>query len=59
MWQAGGARWQQWYPAIRDLLLARQQADGSWLDPTGPQYGTAMATIILQLPDNSLPIFQR
>jgi hypothetical protein len=59
MWQAGGERWARWYPAIRDLLISRQQADGSWLDPVGPEYGTAMAAIILQMPDNSVPIFQR
>jgi hypothetical protein len=59
MWQAGGDRWQRWYPSIRDSLLARQQADGSWVDPVCFEYGTAMATIILQMPDSSVPIFQR
>ncbi len=59
MWQAGGERWNRWYPAIRDVLVKQQQADGSWLDPVGVEYGTAMATIILQMPDNSVPIFQR
>ena len=59
MWQAGGERWKRWYPAIRDLLVNRQQPDGSWLDPVGSEYGTAMAAIILQMPDNSVPIFQR
>jgi hypothetical protein len=59
MWQSGGPRWQRWYPAIRDVLINRQQADGSWPDATGPEYATAMATIILQMPDNSVPIFQR
>jgi prenyltransferase beta subunit len=59
MWHAGGERWARWYPAIRDLLVSRQQADGSWVDPVSPEYGTAMATIILQMPDNSVPIFQR
>lgn len=59
MWQAGGERWNRWYPAIRDQLVKQQQADGSWIDPVGVEYGTAMATIILQMPDNSVPIFQR
>jgi prenyltransferase beta subunit len=59
MWQAGGERWEQWYPAIRDVLLARQQPEGAWPDPISTEYGTAMATIILQMPDNSVPIFQR
>lgn len=59
MWQADGERWNRWYPAIRELLVSRQQQDGSWMDPVGVEYGTAMATIILQMPDNSVPIFQR
>jgi len=59
MWQAGGPRWQQWYPAIHDALLARQRADGAWFDQISPEYGTAMACIILQMPNNYLPIFQR
>jgi hypothetical protein len=59
MWQADGERWARWYPAIRDLLVNRQQPDGSWADPVSREYGTAMATIILQMPDNSVPIFQR
>jgi len=29
MWHAGGERWQQWYPAVRDQLVSRQQQDGS------------------------------
>jgi hypothetical protein len=59
MWQAGGEHWQKWYPAVRDILLKAQQEDDSWLDPIGPEYGTAMATIVLQMPNNNLPIFQR
>src|SRR5204862_3221519 len=30
MFLAGGDYWGQWYPAIRDQLVARQQNDGSW-----------------------------
>jgi len=61
MWHAGGKYWSQWYPAIRDELVSRQNSDGSWISPTdlAPEYGTAMATLILQLPNNQLPIFQR
>jgi prenyltransferase beta subunit len=59
MWQAGGERWDRWYPAVRDVLVTRQQPDGSWPDPIAFEYGTAMATIILQIPDSSVPIFQR
>ncbi len=59
MWQAGGEHWQKWYPAVHDVLLRQQQDDGSWMDLICPEYGTAMATIILQMPNNYLPIFQR
>jgi hypothetical protein len=59
MWLAGGKRWEQWYPAARNLLVGRQQSDGSWADPIGAEYGTAMATIVLQMPVSSVPIFQR
>lgn len=59
MWQAGGERWERWYPAIRDLLVTTQAGDGSWQDGNGPAYGTAMACVILQTPNNQLPIFQR
>jgi hypothetical protein len=59
MWHCGGENWNRWYPAIRDSLIAQQQADGSWLDSNGASYGTAMACVILQIPNNTLPIFQR
>lgn len=59
MWHAGGDLWREWFPAIRDELLARQREDGSWMDSICPEYGTAMACIILQIPNNYLPIFQR
>jgi hypothetical protein len=58
MWHAGGEHWQKWYPAIRDLLLSRQAEEGSWPDQeVCPEFGTAMACIILQLPNNFVPIF--
>jgi hypothetical protein len=59
MWIRGGEDWSQWYPAIRDELVHRRTAQGSWSDPFGNEYGTAMALIILQTPNNFLPIFQR
>jgi len=58
MWHAGGQYWQSWFPAVRDALLSRQGGDGSWPDPeVCPEFGTAMACIILQMPNNFLPIF--
>jgi hypothetical protein len=59
MWLRGGEDWAQWYPAIRDELLRRQTASGMWPDSICHEYGTAMALIILQIPNNYLPIFQR
>lgn len=59
-WLAGGEEWELWYPAIRDELLRRQYANGSWPDPLiCTEYGTAMACIILQIPNQYIPIFQR
>ncbi len=60
MWRAGGEAWDEWYPAIRDTLLRDQLPDGAWTDSTVCiEYGTAMGLIILQMPNNYLPIFQR
>lgn len=59
MWQRGGALWQRYYAGIRDELLERQQPDGSWTDPISPEFGTAMALLILQIPNHYLPIFER
>jgi hypothetical protein len=59
MWQAGGRRWARWYPAIRDELLSRQHADGSWTSGYGPEYATALCLLVLEMPENQLPIFQR
>jgi prenyltransferase beta subunit len=59
MWQAGGTFWDRWFPAIRDELLRSQKKDGSWDYRTiCDEYGTAMALIVLQVPNNYLPIFE-
>ncbi|HTU19819.1 MAG TPA: prenyltransferase/squalene oxidase repeat-containing protein [Gemmataceae bacterium] len=59
MWTAGGHYWSEWYPAIRDELVSRQASDGSWMDQICNHYATAMACIILQVPNNYLPILQK
>jgi hypothetical protein len=59
MWYAGGSHWQQWYPAIRDELVGQQGDDGSWESDISVEYATAMACIILQVPNGYLPILQR
>lgn len=58
MWHAGGEMWNEWFPMLRDAVLARF-ADGYWMDDICAEYGTSMACIILQVPNNYLPIFQR
>jgi hypothetical protein len=59
MWTAGGKYWSEWYPAICNELVARRRADGSWVDQICAHYATAMACIILQIPNNYLPILQK
>ncbi len=60
MWIQGGASWAEWFPATREEILHRQSVQGFWSDTTVcHEYGTAMALIILQIPNNYLPIFQR
>ncbi|MBI5763806.1 MAG: terpene cyclase/mutase family protein [Planctomycetes bacterium] len=56
---AGGQHWAEWWPAIRDELLSKQAPDGSWRGEAGTEYGTAMAMIILQMPKETMPIFQK
>ncbi len=59
MWHAGDAYWEEWYPGLKEELLRVQLPNGSWTDPMSPLYGTAMACIVLQIPNDCLPIFQR
>ena len=60
MYLAGGDRWEQWWSRVRDELIAIQSDDGSWIDhQAGESYATAMALIVLQMPNRYLPIFQR
>jgi prenyltransferase beta subunit len=62
MWTAGPKYWNEWFPAIRDELLRLQRGrpEGVWNDPNVcSHYGTAMACIILQIPNNYLPILQK
>ena len=54
--QKGGAYWERWYDSIRQDLLLLQESDGRWTDLVGANYATAMASIILQYPNQYLPI---
>ena len=59
MYLGGDAYWNTWWPAIQQDLLDKQNADGTWRGQAGREYGTAMALIILQMPNRLLPIFQK
>jgi len=59
-YQRGGKDWTDYYPNMSQRLQKMQSPDGSWNgDQVGTTYGTAIATIILQLPYNYLPIYQK
>ena len=47
------------YRAENALLLEQQRENGSWENEISPEYETAMACLILQMPNSYLPIFQR
>ena len=63
MHQVGGKDWQDWYNRICDVFLPMQTGDGSWSKrdcfEVGPVYQTSIAVIILSVPMNYMPIFQR
>jgi hypothetical protein len=68
-YQFGGKHWNDWHPRIRDTLLERQNADGSWDAPSGTAeaasvdpnkiYFTAMACLVLDIYLHFLPAYQR
>jgi hypothetical protein len=47
------------FAAFRDELIASQTAEWAWHDTICDEYGTAMARLVLQMPNPLLPIFQR
>ena len=55
MVQAGDKEYADWYPKIRDALIAKQRKDGSW----GDGHETPMAIITLATPHRYIPIYQR
>lgn len=58
---AGGDRYRNYLATIQRELLRMQAEDGSFPNRVGPgpAYGTATACLILQIPMEYLPIFQR
>lgn len=56
----GRKDWREYYNWAVQRLRSTQAGNGSWNgDYVGTTYGTAIATLMLQLPYNYLPIFQR
>jgi len=58
MFQKGDDDWARWYDDYikPDLLALQEQPGGFWTDLVGSSYATAMACIILQFPNQYLPI---
>lgn len=59
MFQRGGREWSRWKVNVWKDLFRLQERNGSWMDLVGRNYATAMACIILQIPFQYLPIFER
>ncbi len=59
MFLAGGRYWAAWWPAVSGTLITRQNDSGCWTGGAGQSYATAMALIILQIPDRYLPILEK
>ncbi|MEC7498228.1 MAG: prenyltransferase, partial [Planctomycetota bacterium] len=59
LWLGGVKRWDGCYREFREVLLPLQKVSGAWSDLLSETYATAMACIILQVPNNLLPILQR
>lgn len=58
-WVRGTGSWKEWRESAQMPLLEAQQSDGSWRDPSCPEYGTAAALMVLQMADGLAPLFQR
>lgn len=58
MFLAGGDYWKTYFPAVRDALIARQGANGDhWSGDFSDECDSAMALIVLQMPNRYLPVF--
>ena len=59
--QNGVDYWHPYFTEVREVILDLQQPDGSWPNSVGPgpEFGTAVALLVLEIPYRYLPIFQR
>jgi hypothetical protein len=55
------ADWERYWPILGALIPDLQSPDGRWRAPDdwGPAFNSAMALLLLQIPNQYLPIFQR
>jgi len=59
MWHCAGDDWPAWYQSVSAEILSIQRGNGTWDNTICPEYATAMACLVLEMPFNFLPIFQR
>lgn len=57
--QKGGKFWDAWMRKVAADLLLQQSREGYWRDLVGRNYATAMACVVLQIPYQYLPVFER
>ena len=61
--QVGGKKWEDYYARMKTKLLATQKGSGEWLERmeahNGAAYQTSISVLILSVPANYLPIYQR
>ena len=56
----GGDTWAKWYDAAGAQLLRKQKGDGSWTgEGEDTTQCTAMAVLVLTIPNGYLPLYQR
>lgn len=53
------ATWQRYYKEMRNRLVKSQSGNGSWSGDIGATYCTAIGVMILSIPYQYLPIFQK
>jgi hypothetical protein len=62
MHHAGGKHWKDYWRDLRSMLLKKplyRDVEGYWSDDVGDTYATAMACLLLSIPNEYLPIFQK
>jgi hypothetical protein len=59
MFITGGREWETFYARLRDDLVRLQRPDGGTPSIVGTAFSTAVTALLLEVPNNYLPIFQR